>query len=156
MRLAACLILITAVAGCDVKSKNPANGDHEVTINADGNGEVSFDIPIGSGKVKLPEGAMKHSDFDIDGVKLMPGSSVTGFNVNAHDKGATVDLSFNAPAAPEQVRTYFLEQFKAKGVEASATGDGVSGKSKDGSDFAIHLQPASGGSQGKIEIKSKD
>lgn len=155
MRLAACLILVPLVVGCNVHSKNPANGDHDVTIKADQN-EVSFNIPIGSGKVKLPEGAMKNSNFDIDGVKLMPGSSVTGFNVDAHDKGATVQLSFAVPATPDQVRAYFLDQFKAKGVEASATRDGVKGKSKDGSDFAIRLQPASGGSAGKIELQSKN
>jgi hypothetical protein len=142
------------LAGCNVHSKNPANSDGDVTINADESGEVNFNLPFANGKIKLPEGAMHNGNFDIDGVKLPPGSSMTGVSVFAKDEDANVTMAFTAPGAPDQVRTYFLDQFKAKGVEASATGDGVSGKSKDGSQFAIHLQPASGGSQGKIEIQS--
>jgi hypothetical protein len=137
-------------------SKNPADGDENVSIKADENGQVAFDVPFANGQFKLPEGAMHKGNFDIDGVKLPLGSSMTGFNLDAHDKGATVDMAFTAPGAPDQVRSYFLDQFKQKGVEASASGDGVSGKSKDGSLFTIHLQPAGGGSQGKIEIRSKD
>jgi hypothetical protein len=139
-----------------VHSKSPADGDENVSIKADENGQVAFDVPFANGQFKLPEGAMHKGNFDIDGVKLPPGSSMTGFNLDAHDKGATVDMGFTAPGAPDQVRSYFLDQFKQKGVEASASGDGVSGKSKDGSLFTIHLQPAGGGSQGKIEIQSKD
>jgi len=156
MRLATLLILIPVAAGCNMHSKNPADGDENVSIKADENGQVAFDVPFANGQFKLPEGAMHKGNFDIDGVKLPPGSSMTGFNLDAHDKGATVDMAFTAPGAPDQVRSYFLDQFKQKGVEASASGDGVSGKSKDGSLFTIHLQPAGGGSQGKIEIQSKD
>jgi hypothetical protein len=35
-------------------------------------------------------------------------------------------------------------------------GDSVTGKSKDGDPFTIEVGPASGGSQGKIVIESKD
>src|SRR3546814_10409966 len=44
------------------------------------------------------------SDFDIDGVKLYPGSQVTKVDVDADDKNgadkATVKLGFTSPAAP--------------------------------------------------------
>jgi len=63
-------------------------------------------------------------------------------------------MTFNAPASPDAVRAYFLDQFKTKGVEASPTADGLSGKSKDGNRFAIHLEPAGSGSKGKIEINA--
>jgi hypothetical protein len=65
-------------------------------------------------------------------------------------------MSFTAPAAPDQVRAYFVDQFKKQGVEAALSGDSVSGKSKDGSPFTIQVSPASNGSQGKIVIQSKD
>ena len=155
MRLAACLILVPVLAGCNVH-KTGAHGDENVTINASDNGEVTFNVPYASGQIKLPEGMMHDGDFDIDGVKLMPGSQVTGFNVNAHDKGATVNLSFTAAASPDQVRSYFLDEFKKKGVEATATGDGISGESEDGDPFVIGLKPAASGSQGTIVIQSKD
>lgn len=156
MNRSAILLLVPLLAGCNVHSKNPANSDENVTINADGSGHIAFNLPFVEGQVKIPTSVMHNGSFDIDGVKLMPGSSVTGFSVLAQDKGATVDMGFSAPASPDQVRSYFLDQFKEKGVEASANGNTVSGKSKDGSPFVIELSPAGGGSTGKIEIRSKD
>jgi len=150
------LLLLPLLASCNMHSKNPANGDENVSIHADESGHIAFNLPIAEGQVKVPTGMMHNGNFDIDGVKLMPGSSVTGFNLEAHDHGATVDMSFNAPGSPDDVRSYFLDQFKAKGVEAALAGDSVSGKSKDGSPFIIHVSPAASGSNGIISIQSKE
>jgi hypothetical protein len=49
-----------------------------------------------------------------------------------------------------------MSQFKDHGVEVALAGDSVTGKSKDGDPFTIEVGPASGGSQGKIVIESKD
>jgi hypothetical protein len=54
------------------------------------------------------------------------------------------------------VRSYFVDQFKKQGVDAAVAGDAVTGKSKDGSPFAIQVSPATSGSLGKIAIQSKD
>ena len=94
------LLALPLLAGCNVHSKNPANGDGKVSIHADENGNISFNLPIAQGQVKVPASFMHEGDVDIDGVKLMPGSSVTGFNMDAHDHGATVDMSFTAPTTP--------------------------------------------------------
>jgi hypothetical protein len=144
------------LAGCNVHSKNPANSDGNVTIEADTNGEVNFNVPFANGKIKLPQGSMHGSDFDIDGVKLMPGSNVTGISVFAGDNGANVHMAFNAPAAPEAVRSYFVDQFKQKGVEAKLAGDTVTGKSKDGTPFTIKVGPRGSATAGTIDIQSKD
>jgi hypothetical protein len=156
MTRAAFLLLVPLLAGCDMHSKNPAGGDENVSIHADDSGHVSFNLPIAQGKVKLPQGMMNHGDIDIDGVKLMPGSKMTGFNLDASKGGgANIAMSFTSPASPDAVRAYFADQFKQKGIEAAVSGDEVIGKSKDGSPFAIKVSPAAGGSQGKIEIQSK-
>ena len=156
MNRSALLLLLPLLAACNVQSKNPHRGDDNVSIHADESGHVSFNLPIAQGQVKVPAGFMHNGDVDIDGVKLMPGSQVTGFNVDASHGKANVDMSFNAPAAPDAVRSYFVEQFKKQDVEAAISGDAVTGKSKDGNAFAIHVTPAAGGSVGKIEIQSKD
>ena len=154
MNRSALILLPVLLAGCDVHSNKGA--DENVSINADGSGNIAFDVPFVKGQLKVPAAMMDKGDFDIDGVKLMPGSKVTGFSVFAHDKGATVDMAFSAPAAPDQVRSYFLDQFKQKGVDAALSGDAVSGTSKDGSPFVIHVTPNGTGSTGKIDIQSKD
>jgi len=156
MNRLALLMLVPLLGGCNVHSKNPANGDENVTINADESGNVAFNLPFVKGQVKVPSGFMHNGDFDIDGVKLMPGSSVTGFSVFAADKGSTVNMSFNAPAPPGDVRAYFVDQFRKQGVEVAIAGDSVSGKTKDGSPFAIQVASAANGSQGKITVQSKD
>jgi hypothetical protein len=147
-------MLVPLVAGCNVDTKNPADGDENVSIKADENGQVTFNVPFASGQVKLPEGTMKNGDFDIDGVKMIPGGTISGFNVEAGETGATVHFAFRAPASPDNVRTYFVDQFKAKGVAAAVAGNAVSGKTKDGDPFVIDVEQAAQGSQGTITIQS--
>src|SRR5256885_12920917 len=120
-------LLVPLLAGCNMHSSNPANADENVTISADEGGNVAFNLPFVKGQVKVPSGFMHQGDFDIDGVKLMPGSQVTGFSVFAGHKGSTVNMAFTAPAAPDQVRSYFVDQFRKQGVEAALAGDSVSG-----------------------------
>ena len=150
------LLLLPLLAGCNVHSNNGANEDENVNIHADDNGHVKFNLPIAQGEVKIPTSMMHGGNVDIDGVKLMPGSSVTGFNMDAHGNGANVDMSFTAPASPDAVRSYFVGEFRKQGTKAAIAGDAVTGKSKDGSPFTIQVRPAGSGSQGKIEIQSKD
>ncbi|HEY4071029.1 MAG TPA: hypothetical protein VGM04_05675 [Sphingomicrobium sp.] len=156
MNRSALLLLVPLLAGCNVHSKNPAGRDDNVSIKGDESGHIEFNLPIAEGKLKVPTAMMHNGDFDIDGVKLMPGSKVTGFSLEAHDKGATVDMAFSAPATPDEVRSYYIDQFKAQGVEAALAGDAVQGKTKDGSPFSIHVSPAASGSQGMIEVQDKD
>lgn len=150
------LVVLPLLAGCNVHSKNPANSGDDVTIHADEGGNIAFNLPIAEGQVKIPSGFMHEGDIDIDGVKLMPGSKVTGFNLDSHNDVSNVDMSFTAAASPEQVRSYYVDQFKKQGVEAAIAGDAVTGKSKDGSPFTIQVGPAANGSAGKIVIEDQD
>ena len=156
MKRSALLLVLPLLAACDVHSKKPADGDENVTIKADESGHIAFNMPFAEGQVKVPAGMMHEGDVDIDGVKLMPGSAVTGFNVNAGDKLTTVHLNFTSPARPDEVRTYFADQFGRKGVQAAMAGDAVTGRTKDGSAFVIRVTPAANGSQGTIEVQDKD
>jgi hypothetical protein len=144
------------LGGCNVHSKNPANVDGNVTIKADDSGKIAFNLPIVEGQVKVPSSFMHDGNFDIDGVKLMPGSSVTGFSVFARDNGSIVNMAFTAPASPDDVRAYFVDGFKKQGVEAAIAGDSVTGKTKDGNPFTIQIASAESGSKGSIVIQSKD
>lgn len=145
------LLLPLLLTGCDFGVKNPVEGEERVTLNADASGQVAFDLPFAQGKIKLPAGMMDRGDVDLDGVKLMPGAKVNGFNVDAQDKGSTeVRLSFHAPVSPAEGRAYFVKQFRDRGVNAVASGDAVTGIAKDGTRFEIRLAPAQGGSQGTI------
>ena len=150
------LLALPLLAACNVHGKYPKDGDENVRIHADESGNIAFNLPIAEGQVKIPGGFMHEGDVDIDGVKLMPGSKVTGFNLDSHNDVTNVDMSFTAPASPDEVRSYFVDQFKKQGAEVKLTGDSVTGKSKDGSPFTIQVSPAGSGSQGKIVVQDKD
>lgn len=147
---------LLAVASCNVETKNAAGGDTKVAIEGDGNGSVSFNLPFAKGQVKLPEGMMTSANFDIDGVKLMPGSKVTGFTVDAGDGGATVKARFISPKSVDEVKSYFLTEFGAKQVSASAAGNRITGSGKDNEQFTIDLSPQGNLTQGDIVIVDKD
>lgn len=156
MRSSALFLLVPLLAGCDIHSKNPADKDENFSIHAEEAGQIAFNLPIAEGKLKVPAGMMHNGDFDIDGVKLMPGSSMSGFNLDSRGDTTTVEMSFRAPASPDEVRSYYVDQFKKQGVEAALAGDAVIGKSKDASPFVIRVSPAPNGSQGTIEVQDKD
>ena len=154
MKRLSCVMLVALLAGCNVHSKS-GDGD-KVNVNADGSGKIAFDLPFAKGQVKVPSGWMHKGNFDIDGVKLMPGSEVTGFSLDAHDKASVVNMSFTAPAAPDAVRSYYVDQFRKKGLDAAVAGDSVTGKSKDGNPFTIQVSPAGSGSKGTIRVEEKE
>lgn len=150
------LVLPLLLGGCNFHSKDRSEGDKSVSIAGDASGNISFDVPFAKGQVKVPEGFMHGGDVDIDGVKLMPGSQVTNFTMNSRDKVSVVEIAFTSPQAPDQVRAYFVDQFRKRGAEASVSGDTVTGKSRDGNPFTIQVTPSGSGSQGKIQAQDDD
>ena len=147
------LLPVVALAACNVSK---GTGGDNVSIKTDDSGQLSVNLPFGKADVKLPKGVLAKGQFDIDGVKMIPGATLHGFNMDAGDKGATIHVAFDAPKPPNEVRAYFLDQFKEKGDEASQSGNTISGKTKDGDTFVINVEPAAGGSAGTIAFQSKD
>ena len=74
MKRSALFLLVPLLAACNVHAKNPAKDDDNVSIHADESGHIAFNLPIAEGKLKVPTSMMHNGNFDIDGVKLMPGS----------------------------------------------------------------------------------
>ena len=168
MRLAFLIPPMMLFAACGSGEKASGEGT-EISINADGDsGGVKINAGKDGGKIKIDgeDGTAINidvpdfvdldieGDFDIDGVKMIPGGRISSFNINAGDQGATVNFGFNAPTSADETRAYFADQFGKKGVDAAIVGDSVSGKTKDGDPFVIRVEPAAQGSQGTITIQS--
>lgn len=151
--LPAALLLLTA---CDVETKNPTEAGNRVSLNADASGRVAFDFPFAQGEIKLPAAMMENSQFDIDGVKLIPGGKITGFRVDSDNGPAKVDLTFSAPAAPQEVRANFLQQFREKGVNAAAAGETIAGTAEDGTAFVMRFAPQGSGTTGSIVLHPRE
>ena len=134
--------------GGGVKIRTGQDGGN-IKIGADGAG-IDIDVPD---FVDLDiEG-----DFDIDGVKLYPGSNVTTVNVDASDKNgqdkATVKLGFTSPAAPAKAADWMGGEFAKKNIQVQRAGDTLRGTTKDGDAFTIQFLPdGANGASAKGEV----
>jgi len=137
-----------------------ADGGVQITTGKDGGrlkiGGEGVDIDM-----KIPDFVDLDvtGDFDIDGVKLYPGSNVTTVNVDANDKDgagkATVQLGFTSPAAPAKAADWMAGEFAKKGVKVTRSGDALAGTDKDGDDFTINFAPDGANTKGEVRIVSK-
>jgi hypothetical protein len=142
--------------GTDI-SINAKDPQGDVAIKADGQtGKVSINVPGFDANVALPKVMLESGDFDIDGVKLYPGSKVSSVNVNAdsdgENKSANVKIAFTAPAEPEKVRAWFAKGFADSDVMATATATGFSGTTEEEGRFTMTLTPAGATTAGIVEI----
>jgi hypothetical protein len=162
MRAALVLLPLLSLAACgeaDTEKSKPgadvtvdaksADGD-QVSIKADGQtGKVSVKLPGFSGNISLPKIPTDAAHFDIDGVKLYPGSSISAVNIKGDETGkdnqSQVHIAFTSPAAPTKVAAYFRDAFAAKHVEITGPDANLAGKSEGGNPFTIALAPAANG-----------
>ena len=169
MRLAFMIPPMMLLAACGSEEKKTEGGT-EVSINAEGDGGgIKIQTGKDGGKIKIGgDGAAINidvpdfvdlgieSDFDIDGVKLYPGSKVTKVDVNASDKNgadtATVKLGFTSPAAPTKAADWMAGEFARKGVTVTRSGDTLAGKDKNGGDFRINFAPDGANAKGEVVI----
>jgi hypothetical protein len=145
--------------GTSVTIDAKGNSGEDVAITADGDtGRVAVKVPGFEGKMNLPKFMLDNSNFDLDGVKLYPGSKVGSVNVNA-DSGAgdaaKVAITFTSPADPAKVADYLQKAFAEKKIAVTSNGTALSGTTTDGNAFSIALEPGAGGTAGRINIDTK-
>ncbi|MDO9369546.1 MAG: hypothetical protein Q7T68_13340 [Sphingopyxis sp.] len=168
MRLAFLIPPMILLAACGSEEK--AKESTEVSINAgDEHGGVQIKTGKDGGNIKIGGGGAAididipdfvdlniEDDFDIDGVKLYPGSKVTKVDVDANDKNgadkAVVKLGFTSPAAPTKAADWMAGEFAKQGVKVTRTGDTLAGKDKDGADFRINFAPDGATAKGEVAI----
>ncbi|GAA0311987.1 hypothetical protein GCM10009087_22640 [Sphingomonas oligophenolica] len=154
--LAAAVVLAATLSACDGSkggtsiSINSTDSDGNVVADLNGNsGALSIDTPGFSGKINLPKLHLGASDFDMNGVHLYPGSTISAMNIDAHDGGkpgkdddsGTVRISFASPAAPATVRDWYMQKLSAAGFTLSASGSGLTGTTNEKKPFKLDLAP---------------
>ena len=130
-----------------------------VKITADGKtGNVGFKVPGFDTNIRLPKKLLDDSNFDIDGVKLYPGSTVDTVNITANDKGGKdeqtdVRIGFTSPADPAKVSDWFKDQFGKQSIKAEGDATKLTGTTKDGEVFTIELTEKDGKTAGLVNIR---
>ncbi len=124
---------------------NAGDADGNVTAAMDGEtGKVSLDLPGFSANIDLPKIQLDASDFDLNGVHLYPGSTITTMNIDGKGDNGAVRIGFDSPAAPETVRDWFAPKLKNAGFTLHTEGTGLAGTTDEGKPFSMTLAPAGG------------
>jgi hypothetical protein len=141
------LPLVALLAACGGGEGNGTavsiKGEDGNTIASVGkDGRVAIKAPGFEGSVKLPKFDIGADNFEVDGLKLYPGSTIANLNVDAAKQGGgTVKVEFDAPAAAQQVESWFREQMQSAGFTVAVKDGALSGTTGDGSPFSLKIAP---------------
>ncbi len=144
------LTALALLAACDRRDDAPVEirsaekpGQSRLKIEADG-----F-----KADVNLPMAGMMSDKMEIDGVKLFPGSNITGVDIDAKGKeDGRVTMRFETPAPRDKVVAWFGDQFTQQKFEARQTSGGFAGTSADGNWYTLDLKAAGGGTAGEFRL----
>ena len=149
------LLLLAACGGGEgtAISINANDSDGAFTAKASKSGDIAIKAPGFSGNFKMPSIKLDADNFDINGVKLPAGSSISGMDVQGNGEGGGVNIRFSSPITPAAVRDWFAPKLAAEGFKLSNDGTGLSGSTEEGKPFKLTLAPSgTGASQGTITI----
>lgn len=166
VRFALPLLLAVPLAACGGSegtslSINTQDADGGVRITADANGQAEIDTGGFKGSIKLPSIKLDAADFEVDGMKLYPGSKIRTFNVDAAEGAAgndqgLVSVAFESPAAIQTVREWFDSEMAKSGFKVEARGQGFAGTTRDGESVTLDLAPGDGDSTvGKLTVNDR-
>lgn len=135
-----------ALSACD-----RSNEGASVSINADGGnvlgaingetGEMKIDVPGFQGTVKLPKIRIDTGNFDLNGVRLYPGSSIKNLNIVGDDKAGGLRVAFASPATPTIVRDWFAQRLGKVGYQVHPEGSNLIGTTDENKPFRLELAP---------------
>ncbi len=152
-------LLFASVGLSSVLALSACNRSDEgttVSINADGGnvlgaingetGEMKIDVPGFQGSVKLPKIKIDTSNFDLNGVRLYPGSSIKTLNIvgnekNGKDAGSGLRVAFSSPATPAIVRDWFAQRLGKVGYQVHPEGANLIGTTDENKPFRLELAP---------------
>ena len=160
-------LLPLALVACDRDEKAPAPSGDNVSVAVDGDtvadvstsgNRMEIDIPGLGANLRIPKLSIGGS-MDLDGVKLYPGSEVTGMNIR-HSEGDAkggVKMDVHSGGTPDEVAAYYRNAAADAGyvVEPGSSPRFTASKS-GGRTIAFAFDPADGGTHGVIAITGKD
>ncbi len=149
-------LLAVPLAACDEKegttiTLNADDSDGNVVAGVDGkSGAFSIKTPGFSGQITLPKIHLDGGNFEMNGVHLYPGSKISSMNIDARDgdggdKKGSVRVTFESPATPDTVRTWFAEKLGGADFKLTQQGSGLVGTDDEGKPFKLDLTAAGDG-----------
>jgi hypothetical protein len=138
------LPLMLAACGPGGTMINVHDDDGDVNISTDDNGHASIKLPGIDASIKIPKLTVTGSNFDVNGVKLYPGSTIRDVNIDAHDGGDNKDghvaIKFESPGSLEKVQAWFRDAMAKHNFKVSPQGNGFAGTTDDGQPVTVELE----------------
>lgn len=157
--LAAALL---SLAGCERKAGKEEGGAETASLKVGEDGDAAITAQEGAARASLsiPGIELGGDDMNIDGIRLYPGSRLRGIDVTHGDgsgKGLA-DMRFTSPAAPVKVAAHFAAAARERNFSdikvTTAGGQAtLTAKKDDGGDLTITMEPAEGGTSGRILVR---
>jgi hypothetical protein len=121
---------------------------------------LSIDANDFKANLEIPGLAFGGEHMDLDGMKLYPGSKVTGMHVHATDRGSDqrgeVVMNYTSPATPTVVAPYIADQARKAGFTLTSNTTALVGGSKrehdKTSEFNITFAPDGDATVGALTI----
>jgi hypothetical protein len=150
---------IVLLGGCDVSiGDDPAKSRDDVKVQiakaADGERDrVSLKLPFVDASVSVANLDLGKTIELDDGMKLAPGTKVSGLNVDAggDDGRDLVTIAFTNPNAPALVAAHYRSALAEAGYAVSGT-DAMLEGTKGEKRFAVSTAPAGSGTRGQLRI----
>ena len=108
-------------------------------------GRVTIDTPVFQGSFKLPKIKLDADNFDLNGVKLPPGSTIGAMNIDGNPDGGDggqLQVRFHSPLAPGAVRDWFAPKLEKAGYRLTNAGNALKGTTDEGKPFTLTLSAA--------------
>jgi len=152
LRLISLAAAALALAACGEHDGNSTSisfsgnsSDGAVSGGIDSSGNLKIDANGFKADLKLPKFSVDANNFEMNGVHLYPGSTISSIDVNGGDDDGNgkdtgkVRVAFTSPATAATVRDWLKERLGKAGFTLSADGTGLTGKTDDGKPFALKL-----------------
>ncbi|MEL6875688.1 MAG: hypothetical protein AAGM33_09440 [Pseudomonadota bacterium] len=159
--LAAAPLLLTACSASGSADGDTAEDNSDtgsITIGGEGD-DSKFSIRAEgfSMDVDLPTVSIDSDDFDLNNVRLYPGSKVTGMKIEDVDgEGGQVILDFTAPAGTDELLPWFEEKMTEERFTVEKDGTTLSGTTDDGDPFELSLTETSADeTSGQLKFSEK-
>lgn len=145
----AALALPVMLAACGPSGGNASisihDSDGDVNISTDDSGHASIKIPGIDASVKLPKMNITADNFEANGVKLYPGSTIKNVDIDAHDgsgdkENGRVAIKFESPASLDKVQAWFRDAMAKHHFKVSPQGSGFAGTTDDGQPVTVELE----------------
>lgn len=159
-KLAGALAILALAAGCGGEEAEEETVPPEAS-SAEGKsdeGKLSLKGPGIDVSINIPEVARRQIRAGDESQLLPPGSALAGLHIQGGESGGGgVELRFTSDQPPDQAAAWYRDPARAgEFTIASARSEGaetiLSGRTRDGGDFTVHLAARGTGTGGRLVL----